>query len=243
LFWFKPWNGLSLEPVFDPRAAPDEELARQTQAGSTAAFEELVSRFERRIYAFVCNSCRNPLDAREITQDTFVRAFQAIAGYDPRRPFVAWLFTIARRKCIDHHRAKEPRVVEAEPDSFDPDDPAELLAQREERQNLWKVARRLLPEAQFQALWLRYAEDMDVAQVAQVLRKTKTNVKVLLFRARQALGRELEALEQGSKIARKPGNNYTAAMHSHLSQPNPGSRLRETPGRLSLIVAGRKGSL
>ena len=89
----------------DFQSFTDEELARQTQAGSLVAFEELVYRYEGRIYGFVANCCRNGTDAREVTQDTFVRAFQAIGQFDLQRGFAPWLFTIARRKCIDHHRA------------------------------------------------------------------------------------------------------------------------------------------
>jgi RNA polymerase sigma-70 factor (ECF subfamily) len=177
----------------DFQKCSDEELARQTQAGSLAAFEELVYRYEGRIYGFVANSCRNGTDAREVAQDTFVRAFQAIGQFDCRRGFASWLFTIARRKCIDQHRAAPPVADEAVPELTDDNDPAELLARREERQDLWGLARRHLPEAQFQSLWLRYAEGMSVAGIAQVLRKTQTHIKVLLFRARQALGRELKA--------------------------------------------------
>jgi len=171
----------------------DEELARRSQAGSLVAFEELVFRYESRIYRFVANSCGNETDVREVTQDTFVRAFQAIAQFDSQRGFAPWLFTIARRKCIDRHRATRPVTDELLPDLPDHDDPAELMARQEERQNLWQLAGRLLPEAQFQAIWLRYAEDMNLAEIAQVLRKTQTHVKVLLFRARQTLGRGLNA--------------------------------------------------
>lgn len=171
----------------------DEDLARQTQAGSLAAFEELVFRYERRIYAFVSQCCWNRADAREITQDAFVRAFRAIAQYDARRGFAAWIFTIARHKCIDHHRRIPPIADEPVPELPDPKDPAEVLARREDGQALWALARRELPEAQFQALWLRYTEDMDVAEIAQVLRKSRVCVKVTLFRARQALARKIEA--------------------------------------------------
>ncbi len=176
----------------------DQELARQTQAGSLAAFEELVYRYEDRIYGFVANFCHRGADASELTQDTFLRAFQAIAQFDPRRAFAPWLFTIARRKCIDYYRARPPAAAELAPELADADDPAELLARREEGQNLWRLARRHLPEGQFQALWLRYAEAMNVAEIAQVLRKTRTHVKVLLFRARQALRRELERAGRAS---------------------------------------------
>ena len=199
----------------------DEELARQSQAGSLEAFEELVYRYEQRIYRFLANSCRNEADAREVTQDTFVRAFQAIAQFDLRRSFASWLFTIARRKCIDRHRVARPAADEPIPDLPTFDDPAELLARHEEGQNLWHLARRGLPELQFQALWFRYAEDMSVEEIARVLRKTKTHVKVLLFRARLALGCQLKAGEQ----SRLPTG--------HLAMPvNQGPRFTPDPSPL-----------
>jgi RNA polymerase sigma-70 factor (ECF subfamily) len=178
----------------------DEDLARQSQAGSLTAFEELVYRYEHRIYGFVFQWCRNGADAREVTQDTFVKAFQAIAQFDGRHAFASWLFTIARRKCIDHHRAALPLMEEAMPELVDATNPAESLSQLEDRQNLWLVARQQLPTLQFQVLWLRYVEEMAVAEIAQALRKTQTHIKVLLFRARRTLAHEftLHPLHEGS---------------------------------------------
>lgn len=169
----------------------DAELARQTQAGSLAAFEQLVYRYEHRVHAFVAQFCRNATDAREVTQETFVKASQSMAQFDARREFAPWLFTIARRKWIDRQRAAPPPADAPLPESVDEIHPGELLAQQEDRQQLWHLARQCLTENQFQALWLRYAEDMDVPQIAQVLGKTRVHVKVLLFRARQTLGNQL----------------------------------------------------
>ena len=77
--------------------------------------------------------------------------------------------------------------ISLEPKAADHDDPAELLARQEDHSQIWARARQLLPELHFQALWLRYVEDLDVAQIAGVLGKTKTHVKVLFFRARRIL--------------------------------------------------------
>lgn len=184
----------------------DEELARQAQAGSLAGFEELVFRYERRIYGFVLQFCPNRADAAEITQETFVKAFRNIGSFDGRHALAGWLFTIARHNCIDHHRATPPATSEeAMPDCADGNDPAEALASREDRDGLWTLARRVLPPAQFQALWLTYAADMKVKEIALVLNRTGTHIKVMLFRARRTLRRALEesqmdalAPEQGS---------------------------------------------
>ena len=166
-----------------------------------AAFEELVYRYEGRIYGFVVKACGNSSDAQEVTQDAFVRAFQAIGQFDCERSFAAWLFTIARRKGFDRCRGAAPPTVEPVSELAGGDDPAELLSRQEERQSLWDVAREQLPEVQFQALWLRYAEDMNVRDIAQVLCKTQTHVKVLLFRARQALSRAVKMAQRSGRLS------------------------------------------
>jgi len=170
----------------------DEALARQTQAGSMEAFEELVSRYERRVYAFISQSCRNGMDAAEITQEAFVKAYQAISQFDPKRTFAPWLFTIARRKCVDHFRAMRPASDESPPELSDTNNPAELLAVEDERRQLWNLARRILPQTQFEAIWLHYVEDMNLAEVAKVLGRPQTYIKVLLFRARKTLAERLK---------------------------------------------------
>jgi len=180
-------------PPVDPERslAPDADLIGQSQAGSLTAFEQLVYRYEHRVHAFVTQFCHNPTDAREVTQDTFVKASQSMKQFDARREFAPWLFTIARRKCVDRHRAAPPAADAPLPELADDANPRELLAEHEDRQQLWQLARRRLSDGQFQALWFRYAEDMDVVQIAEVLGKSRVHVKVLLFRARQILGRHL----------------------------------------------------
>jgi len=215
-------------------AHSDEQLAAESQTGSLVAFEELVYRYERRIYGFVARFCRNPSDACEVTQETFVKAFQAIGQFDKQHDFAAWLFTIARRKCIDHHRVRPKPTVNEEdpPDLADSLDPSEALAGREDRQGLWQLARKVLSETQYQALWLRYVEDLTVAEIAQVLRKTRTHVKVLLFRARNVLGRELAP---GSEVRsqRPEARGQKSEVRDRLSE-DPPSGLMHHASRVTL---------
>jgi len=166
----------------------DEELARQSQAGSLSSFEELVSRHEARIYRFLARSCRNEDDAQELAQITFVTAFRSLHLYNSAWSFGAWLFTIARRKFIDHCRAARPTdELEAAAEPSVTDDPSVILARQETRQDIWRQIRRLLGPDQFGALWLKYQEDMSIRDIARALNRTQTSVKVLLFRARQNL--------------------------------------------------------
>jgi RNA polymerase sigma-70 factor (ECF subfamily) len=210
----------------EAQTVSDEELARLTQAGSFDSFEELVRRYEHRIHGFLIQFRLPHADASAVAQDTLVRAFQAIHQFNVRHTFAPWLFTIARHKAIDHLRAHRPPSAAAPlPEAADLNDPSELLAQAEDRKALWQLAQRLLPDPQFQALWLRYVGDLDLAGIAQVLGKTQTNVKVLLFRARHSLGQELAAQRTGR----------TPALPAATSGRHPDNRTPLDRARLSRI--------
>jgi RNA polymerase sigma-70 factor (ECF subfamily) len=145
-----------------------------------------------------------------------------------QRSFATWLFTIARRKCIDRHRAARPAADGEMPELPDLNDPAVLLSRREAEQDLWATARRSLPELHFYALWLKYAEEMNVKDIARVLRKTQVHVKVLLFRARTRLARELESQRAQEKAG---GTRYTSSK-SLGALEKPGTRVTR-PSELS----------
>jgi RNA polymerase sigma-70 factor (ECF subfamily) len=182
-----------------PMPVSDQALIAQSVDGSLPAFEQLLSRYEKRVYGFIFQSCRNAADASDLTQETFLRAFQALDRFDLRYPFAAWLFSIARRKCIDFHRARKLASDYHIPDLPDPNDPSLLVSRAQDREQLWDLARQKLSDLQYEILWLKYVEDMNVAEVARIVGKTGAHVKILLFRARRTLGRELE--RQSNELA------------------------------------------
>jgi RNA polymerase sigma-70 factor (ECF subfamily) len=182
----------------EPQAGTDEELASQAQAGSLSSFEELVYRYEARIYRFVRNSCRNESDAQEVTQDTFVSAFRNIGQFDLNRSFATWLFAIARHKCIDRHRANRVVIGEQTAELLDEDDPS-LFQTTRCGKDLWH-RRAGVAGAAVSIRWLRYAEDMNVRDIARVLHKTKRTSRFCCFARASLLG----ANGRSGKLAREP---------------------------------------
>jgi RNA polymerase sigma-70 factor (ECF subfamily) len=172
----------------------DEELARQVRAGSLSCFAEIVYRHEGRLMGFLARRTHSVHDAEDLLQETFGRAFERIGLYDPAWRLSTWLFTIASRLCASHHRrAGAERLGDAHDLAAPRSDPAAAAARREENDNLWAAARRVLSENQLSALWLRYVDEMSVKEIAAVMGKTQTHVKVLLFRARSRMARCLKA--------------------------------------------------
>jgi RNA polymerase sigma-70 factor (ECF subfamily) len=171
-----------------------EDLAERAAGGCVASYGELVRRYELRLFNFLLRRLSSRMDAEDLAQETFVRAWDRIGSYDRRWRFSTWLFTIASRLAVSHYRKQRPRVA-AEFDIPGPsnDDGRDAEADRRLGRRLWALASALGPE-QHEALWLRYAEDLSIPEIAQVMRKSHVGVRVCLFRARQALAEKLEAV-------------------------------------------------
>ena len=179
----------------------NEELARGAQAGTTAYFEELVTRFEGRLLHFLVQRSRNVHEAEDLLQETFARAYLKIGQYNPKWRFSTWLFTIATRLACNQRRKpfrqslEDIQLLQARGG-----DPLTIVARKEEQNNLWTLAAALLSENQYTALWLQYAQAMSVKEVSKVMGKTQTNVKVLLFRARSSLASNLSRTNSAERV-------------------------------------------
>lgn len=178
--------------ITDPLAA----LAARAGTGDDAAFAALVQAAGERLFNFLYRLTGQVQDAEDLSQETWLKAHRALARYQPHRPFLPWLFTIARRTWLNHCRAArsfEPldeNWPESPGASRDPDTGDQL-------DHLWRLARRLHPRYHH-VLWLYYAEGFDTGEVAAVLRTRPLVVKVLLHRARRAL---LKALRRDQSPA------------------------------------------
>jgi RNA polymerase sigma-70 factor, ECF subfamily len=160
------------------------------QAGSPEAFASLVQRYGPRILNYLHQMTGNRHDAEDLTQDTFVKAHRGLGTVRNPGAFAGWLFTIARRTALNHFRAS--RFTEELPAEIPLHgvDPASLMAERDDHDDLWRVARTLKRE-HFEVLWLHYAESLSIQQIAGVLRRTPLHVRVRLHRARLMLARRL----------------------------------------------------
>jgi RNA polymerase sigma-70 factor (ECF subfamily) len=197
------------------RALTPEELASRAARGSAASYSELVKRFEVRLFNFLLRKVARA-DAEDLAQETFVRAWERIESYDPRWRFSTWLFTIASRLAVSHYRKQSAAAPRAEhaPDAGADQVDRDVEADCRLGRRLWALAGALGPD-QHEALWLRYAEDLSIPEIAEVMRKSHVGVRVCLFRARQALADKLEAQNEqvrngGTQEGRKNGSASAA---------------------------------
>jgi RNA polymerase sigma-70 factor, ECF subfamily len=177
---------MSRHPAIAPTS--DEELACRAQGGCAASFEQLLRRFQAPLLQFLRHRGLGA-DAEDLTQETFLRAYQNLHRYSRRWAFSAWLFTIARRTSINHCRRTRPATNASAVDAAAAAgaNPLDGLVAEESRRRLWDLAAGVLPEEQTTALWLYYVEDMPLRGIALVLGRSRASVKIMLFRARRKL--------------------------------------------------------
>lgn len=171
----------------------DEELVSQVTAGSQTSFEELVHRYSPRLFHFLRHKVSTDEDIEDLVQETFLKAFRNIERYNPDFKFSTWLYTIAVRLAISDYRSNKGKDVTALPISHSLG-PQEIVIQKKESQNIWLLAKNLKKD-QYEALWLRYAEDMSVKEIAKVMKKTQVYIRVLLHRARLNLAKSITQSE------------------------------------------------
>src|SRR5215470_4205963 len=142
----------------------DEELVARSIGGDSDSFNELVLRWERPIYALAYRTIGREEDARDVCQETFLRAFRALPGFRGQAKFSSWLYRIALNLCRDWIRRERRAPTVAAPDGVDlkelvalsePSESIETLVVRQELSRLVAHAMAALPEEQRTAIVLK----------------------------------------------------------------------------------------
>jgi RNA polymerase sigma-70 factor, ECF subfamily len=174
-------------------------LVRAAQSGDETAFTEIVRHFQRPVYRVAYALTRNPSDADDLAQETFVRAYQAIGRFRAGEPLYPWLSRIAVNLAYSLFRRRRRRpetsiepLVESGRQWAGDDDPAERAAESERHERLGAAFATLTPEHQA-VLALRVVEDLSYDDIARVLGVPVGTVMSRLSRARAELRARLRA--------------------------------------------------
>jgi RNA polymerase sigma-70 factor (ECF subfamily) len=169
------------------------DLVRAAQGGDEAAFAEIVRHFQRPVYRVAYALTRNPSDADDLAQETFVRAYQAIGRFRVGEPLQPWLsrITVNLTYSLFRRRRRRPEVpieplVEAGRQWATDDDPAERAAESEQHERLAAAFAELSPEHQA-VLTLRVVQDLSYDEIARTLGVPPGTVMSRLSRARTEL--------------------------------------------------------
>ena len=188
----------------DVAARSDEELALSFQKGEEAAFDELMRRYQGRVYAVAYRITSNREDALDVVQEVFLKAHRKIGMWQPRSGFGAWLMRLAANQAIDSlRRNKRHRHLPlesrgpGEPGRAQPEPGVENTERRlraHEIEGRVQQALEALSPSQRAVFVMRHYEGLALADVAEALGCTVGSVKVHLFRALRKLRVELDDL-------------------------------------------------
>ena len=177
-------------------------LAAAASRGDKGSFGQLVDLHKRAVYGFCLRLTKNPEDARDAAQETFVRAYAALTSFDPGQPFLPWVLRIARNHCLDLHRrlslrprevlllAEEnggERVEVADPKALRAD---EVLERRELAGSLDRAVS-ALPANYREVVELFHVQHLSYKEIAETMNVPIGTVMSWLFRARARLREDL----------------------------------------------------
>ena len=166
----------------------DEQLVEASLDGSAGAFDEIVGRYQERLLRFLLTRSSGRADAEDAVQDTFINAYRYLASYDSRWRFSTWIYRIAIRNAA---RQRRPEWHDSDVELVDDSDPLKECMAHSERENVWLAAKRLLSNEAYDAMWLRYVEDLSVKEISSALDKSASWTKVTLLRGRRKLSTDL----------------------------------------------------
>jgi len=178
------------------------QLIRDAIAGDQKSYAEIVNRYRSQIYNLIMRMVHQRDEAEDLTQETFIKAFNALPSFNAEYAFSTWLYKIAVNNCIDHFRKKRLKTYpldnpiqskDGELQREFPDQsaaPDSSLMDRE-RQLQIKDAIDSLPEKYREAILLRHGHDRSYEEIAAELDIPIGTVKVRIFRAREMLKKKL----------------------------------------------------
>jgi RNA polymerase sigma-70 factor, ECF subfamily len=186
-------------------ASSDAEIMLRVKAGDQSAFDYLVQKYRRSMVSFMYRMARNAAAAEDLAQEVFLRVYRSRESYEASAKFTTWLYRIATNLAVNHardtrHERAETTVSLDEPDeetgtTFEVPDAAltaEQAMMRRERLQAIRSKVEALPEAQRLAVIMHKYQQMDYKQIAEVLKKSESATKSLLFRAYETLREQLK---------------------------------------------------
>ncbi len=183
-------------------AGPGGERLQRARQLDREALTAIYDEFHQPIYGYVYRQVDNVEIARDLTADVFRRLLQALkAGTGPDRNEKAWLFRTAHNLVIDHYRSQQfRRHLPLNQDSFEiVDDPAEVAERHLAMDEVFQVWHQLTPD-QRQVVALKFLHEMSNEEVAEIMGKPITAVKMLQHRALAAIRRELKKNERQVRV-------------------------------------------
>jgi RNA polymerase sigma-70 factor, ECF subfamily len=227
----------------DREMMSDEDLVAKSMGGDLESFNQLVLRWERPIYALAYRVIGREEDARDVAQETFLRAFRALGGFKGQAKFSSWLYRITLNLCRDWIRRERRTPVAQAPEGVDlielagetaPSESIEDLVSRKELGRAVAKAMSHLPDEQRTAIILKEYHGLTFQEIADLLDCPLSTVKTRLYQGLTVVRRQLQQAGVESIFGGPQPRVQTPEGSRPRVQAPEGSRPRvQTPERSS----------
>jgi RNA polymerase sigma-70 factor (ECF subfamily) len=176
----------------------EDEILTRCQGGDKAAFRWVVQTYQRMLFSLALKMLADEEEAKDVVQDTFVRAWLAIRNYNPQQPFTSWLYTIASHLCLN--RLKAVKNVAIQPDNlsvlrqFASDDDNQRILENSEWIAIVRTLADGLSEKQRLVFTLCQLEGLSSEEAEQITGMDARQIKSNLYVARQTIRKRLKDL-------------------------------------------------
>lgn len=180
----------------------DQVLIKKILAGCKPSFEELMKKYNKKIFGFIYRMVRDDEVAVELTQDFFIKIYNVLNKYNFEYKFSTWAYRICYNLVIDYVRKNQTYVDSLDDDSVSPkqmlesenyvgEDGFEILAREELRDYVWSVVDSI-PIKYRELILLRYLQGLKYDEIASVTELPVGTVKNRIFKAKEILKKEIE---------------------------------------------------
>ena len=180
----------------------DQVLIRKILGGKKSSFEELMRRYNRKIYNFIFRMIRNDEVAVELTQDFFIKIFTVLHKYNFEYKFSTWAYRICYNLVIDHISKNQAYVDSLSDDvvsqkkmlesrNYVSEDGFDFLEKDEIRKYLWEIVE-LMPQKYRELILLRYLQELKYDEIAEIAGLPVGTIKNRIFKAKELLRKEIE---------------------------------------------------
>ncbi|MDP4238082.1 MAG: RNA polymerase sigma factor [Bacteroidota bacterium] len=172
------------------------ELIALSKRNDDKAFRKIVEDYHAMVYSLAFRILCNEEDAKDLVQETFIKVWINLSGYQPDRKFSTWLYTIATNLCLDKLKSVEHRFQyntqdETLKELVSSDNAEQTIINSELGEIIYALTNELTPKQKI-VFTLRSLEELEIAEIVQITGLSPTKIKSNLFLARQAIRKKLE---------------------------------------------------
>ena len=174
----------------------DNELVEIIRRGKEEQYEEIIKRYEGKLFAYLYKLINSREEARDILQDVFIKAYKNLYSYDTQRKFSSWLYRIAHNEAVNFIKRKSLKKFVSWESITAAKDKLDMSSSKEDMERVWekkeakkemdKVLKKLSPKYR-QVIDLRYYKEKSYEEISQILKKPVNTVGTLISRAKKKL--------------------------------------------------------